>query len=287
MRQGQIAVAAAFAFAAAVMGQAEAALVTIPQSALTPTAQLYTDQIGGGIGSVVVMTGGGNANGAGDPSGRNDDGFSGPINLGFSLPFFGASYTQFWANNNGNISFTGGNEDYIPTGPIGASIPTIAIWFGDVDSRGAASGVLHMRQDITDELILTWDRVGYFNIHDDKLNTFQMVVRGPGYSIPAGEGAIGFFWLGMPWEVTDTSQTAAIGFGDGAGNGEVLQGSNAAGLNNVVAFHQIWFDPNLQPICGVPGTPPCESSVPEPGSLALLGLGVAGLAAFRRRRAAS
>jgi len=55
---------------------------TLPVSALVPSTNYYTDTIGGGIGDVVVMTGGGNANGASDPSGRNDDGFSGPKNLG-------------------------------------------------------------------------------------------------------------------------------------------------------------------------------------------------------------
>jgi len=85
--------------------RAEAAVITIPQSALVPSTQYYTDIIGGGIGSVVVMTGGGNAANVGLASGRNDDGFSGPIPLGFTLSFFGNSYTTFFANNNGNISF--------------------------------------------------------------------------------------------------------------------------------------------------------------------------------------
>ena len=60
------------------------------------------------------------------------------------------------------------------------------------------------------ETILTWDRVGYFDSHDDKLNSFQLVIRGPGFNVPTGEGTIGFFYKGMPWEVTDTSQTAAV-----------------------------------------------------------------------------
>lgn len=256
-----------------------AAQVVVPQSALTPSGQYYTDLIGGGIGNIVVMTGGGNANGAGLASGRNDDGFSGPINFGYTFNFFGTSYTSFFANNNGNISFGAGISDFVPTGPTGANAPVISPWFGDVDTRGTQSGVLRIRTDIANETILTWDQVGYFNAHDDKLNSFQLVVRGPGFAIPAGEGVIGFFYKNMPWEVTDTSTTAAVGFGNGAGQSEVLQGSNTSGLNSVVANHFIWFDQNLAP---VPTNP-----VPEPETYALMIAGLAAVGWMRRRRGAT
>jgi hypothetical protein len=264
---------------------AQAAVVTVPQSSLVPTTQLYTDVIGGGIGNVVVMTGGGNAANEGQANGRNDDGFSGPIDFGFALPLFGQQYTQFWANNNGNISFTGGISAFDPEGPIGATVPVISIWFGDVDTRHPDSGVMHLRTDIENQIIITWPDVGRYGEQGDLLNTFQMVVRGPDYDIPEGEGSIGFFWLGMPWEATDTSSTAAVGFGNGAGDAIVLEGTNQPGLNDAVAFHQIWFNANLTPVCGTPGGPACPSEqVSEPGMLPLLGFGLLGAVGFARRR---
>jgi len=254
-----------------------AQVTVVPQSALAPSGSYYTDLIGGGIGDVVVMTGGGNGANAGDPSGRNDDGFSGPIDFGYVLRFFGVDYTQFFANNNGNISFGAGISEFIPTGPTGAAAPVISPWFADVDTRAAGSGVLHLRNDIANQTILTWDAVGYFQEHDDRLDSFQLVVRGAGYAVPAGEGTIGFFYKGMPWEQTDTSVTAAVGFGDGAGNAVVLAGSNTPGLNEVVANHFVWFNQNLEPV-------PPVSAIPEPHTYALMLGGLAFLAALARRR---
>jgi hypothetical protein len=269
------------------------AVDVIPNSALTPSTGYYTDSIGGGIGSIVVMTGGGSAPGIGDPTGRNDDGFSGPIPLGFTLSFFGGSYTTFFANNNGNISFTTGISAFTPTGPQGSTVPIISPYFADVDTRGAGSGVMHLRTDIADQIIVTWDEVGYFGAHDDKLASFQLVLRGPDYDVPVGEGNIGFFWREMGWEVGDASGgsggfcvppgasgcvPAAVGFGDGDENGVVLEASLSDGVSGVVRNHHIWFDPNLDPIPRV--------DVPEPSSIALLGIGVMGLVALRRRRIA-
>lgn len=269
---------AASASLLAVSGGAQAALTTFAQSSLNSTNQLYTDIIGGGIGDVVVMTGGGNAAGVGNPSGRNDDGFS-LQQFGFDFTFYGTTYSQFYANNNGNVSFTQGNAAYIPTGPIGASIPTISIWFGDVDTRNSLSDVLYLRKN-QDEVILTWQEVGRFGSLGDQLNTFQMVIRGDDYEVPTGQGSIGFFWLDMEWERTNTSTTAAVGFGNGAGDAVVLEGSNESGLNSVVDHKYTWFTSDLTPVDPDPDPNP----VPAPATLALLGIGALGLFSSRRRQ---
>ncbi len=271
----------------------QAAVISIPQSALLPSAGYYTDSIGGGIGTPLVMTGGGNAANVGFSP--NDDGFTGPIDLGFTIHFFGADYTQFWANNNGNISFTGGLAQFTPSGPQGASVPVISPFFGDVDTRGALSGLMSLRNDLPNQIIVTWDQVGYFGAHDDLLNSFQLVLRGPGYAIPAGEGQIGFFWNAMEWETGDASGgssgfggvPAAVGFGDGASNGFVLDGSTQDGIAAVVRNRQLWFNldaagaPVVVPT--TPSTPPTPSSgVPEPSTFVLVGLATGALL-FKRR----
>jgi hypothetical protein len=217
-------------------GLVPAAVTTVPDSNLVPSTGYYTDQIGGGIGNVVVMTGGGSNPGIGNPSGRNDDGFSGPINLGFTLNFFGFNQTQFFANNNGNISFGSGIGGFVPMGPLGASQPVISPFFADVDSV-FVGGVMHLRTDIPNEIIVTWDGVAYFNEAGNQLDSFQLVLRGPNFVIPPGEGQIGFFYKTMQWEVGNaggatggfcngapgpTCFPAAIGFGDGVGDGFVL-----------------------------------------------------------------
>jgi hypothetical protein len=251
-----------------------AAEIVIPNSALIPSMGYFTNDLG----SNIVTTGGGNAANVGLSTGRNDDGFM-QLSLPFSVTFFGTTYNSLFINNNGNVSFGAGISGFIPTGPTGASQPVISPYFGDVDTRNAASGVVHFQTNTANQLVVTWDQVGFFNSHANLLNSFQLILRGGNFDIPVGEGSIGFFYGAMGWELTDTSQVAAVGFGDGLGNSEVLQGSLQPGLNTVLQNHHIWFDPNLAPV-PPPGVPGPIAGAGLPGLILASG----GILAWWRRR---
>src|SRR5207245_11058802 len=140
---------------------AGAVVPTSAKSTLSRWRTYYTDTIGGGIGDIVVMTGGGSGPGIGDLTGRNDDGFSGPKSLGLTLNFFGTNQTQYFVNNNGNISFNAGISDFTPNGPQGAPQPIISPFFADVDTRNLLSGVTHLRTNLANEIIVTLLHGGY------------------------------------------------------------------------------------------------------------------------------
>lgn len=278
--------------------QAWAQVAWIDSASLISSTEYYTEMAGLDLGNVAVMTGGGNGANVGDPTGRNDDGFM-AVSLGFSFSFYGNSYSSLYANNNGNITFGNGLAAYTPDAmePLGANLPIIAPFFADADTRNPLSGVMHVNTTVANQAIVTWDSVGYYNQHADLLNSFQLVIRGADYTVPAGEGMIGFFWKTMGWEVGDSSggsggfnqsgfgTAAAIGFGDGSSNGLVLDYSMTDGVASVVQNHHIWFNiSGGQPVLAT--APPPPPAVPEPETYAMLlaGLGWLGFTARRRKQ---
>lgn len=79
----------------------------------------------------------------------------------------------------------------------------------------------------------------------------------------------------MQREGINTSTTAAVGFGNGAGDAPVLAGSNQPGMYQTPDSQDIWFNANLTPV--EPGT------APESTSLARLLTGLVGRHRMRRR----
>ena len=94
-----------------------------------------------------------------DATGFNstDDGTAGPFNIGFTMPFYCESFTQFWVNTNGWISFvnpypaTVGSQQYLAQTypPVAADLnpqKIISLMFGDYNLAPNGAGTVSYAQ---------------------------------------------------------------------------------------------------------------------------------------------
>ncbi|MDP2774593.1 MAG: carboxypeptidase regulatory-like domain-containing protein [Nocardioides sp.] len=160
---------------------------------------------------------------------RNDDSSTDAIATPFPLTFFGTAYSEFYLNNNGNITFNGPQSQYTPTDLTGATDrPIIAPFFADVDTRAEASAeVTYGVSPDGKAFCVNWAGVGYFNTRSDKLNSFQLILRSTQDEPGRGPGDFDmvFNYDRILWETGDASDgtdglggtSAAVGFSAGTG----------------------------------------------------------------------
>ena len=175
---------------------------------------------------------------------RNDDGSTDTaIDLGFDVNFFGANFRTAFVNNNGNITFGGPLSTFTPEGLVASPLRIIAPFWADVDTRASRSALVTYGRDIVDgrpAFGANWVNVGYFGTHDDKLNSFQLVLIDRS-DIAPGDFDVEFNYDRIEWETGDASggsgglggTSASAGYSNGTGKPEAsfeILGSRINGI---------------------------------------------------------
>ncbi|MEX1357004.1 MAG: nidogen-like domain-containing protein, partial [Gaiellaceae bacterium] len=185
---------------------------------------------------------------------RNDDGSTGLVPLGFTIDFFGQSYSQLYVNNNGNVTFDSALSTFTPFPLTSTNRKIIAPFFGDVDTRNLASAVVTYGQctfDGRSAFFANWAGVGvgYFNQRVDKLNIFQLILVDRS-DLGSGDFDIVFNYDQIQWETGDASggsggiggSPARVGFSNGINTSFEMPGSGTsmAFLDSNMSTGLIW-----------------------------------------------
>ncbi len=152
-----------------------------------------------------------------------DDGSTGEIGLDFDFELYGAIYTRFWINTNGNITFEGPFGTYTPDG-FPAQNAMLAPFWADVDLSCPDCGSVYYK--VTDDAVyINWLSVGYFGSHSDKLNRFQAVFTPESSTIIDGDNNVQYCYEDMQWTTGDI--TGNGGFAGSAATVGADAGNNA------------------------------------------------------------
>jgi hypothetical protein len=144
------------------------------------------------------------------PLGGCDDCSFGSFTIPFTFCFYGTSYTSFYINNNGNVSFEGPYGTYSSTGFPVSGFGMLAPFWADVDTRTGLGGVYYKSEPT--RVTVIWDNTGYYYLHGDKRCTFELIfTNGTDPLIGVGNN-VAFSYADMQWTTGDASGGSG-GFG--------------------------------------------------------------------------
>lgn len=147
------------------------------------------------------------------PLGSNnfDDGAAGPFALPFTFNLYGETYTEFYLNINGNISFGSAYNTFTASGFPSAGFVMVAPFWADVDLTGDVVGTIKYKITPT-ALYINWTEVGYFPAQTDKRNTFQLIVTDGSDPVIGVGNNVSFCYKDMQW-TTGSASGGTGGFG--------------------------------------------------------------------------
>ncbi len=137
--------------------------------------------------------------------GNRDDGFVGPVSIGFTAQFSTVTFNQVFVNNNGNVTVGSGNSLFSPTNFNTTTRTIFGPFVEDVDTRNNnavtyGTGVLDGRNAFA----VTWPDVGYFQMGNNRLDAFQVVFIDRS-DTGAGNFDLHFNYDQIEWDSSDSS----------------------------------------------------------------------------------